>query len=347
MTGVFRRSLSFPNKINPNNRQAKVRAPMFSHHTRSISLPTRSHPLISQLKDHIAHLQTWATASFFFSDWLCQGLTRLRDLHHCLDDTLRLPQTQDSLRRLRSHSTSCCWLDNLLDQFLRFVDVYGIFRTSVFALKQDHSAAQVALRKRDDSQIALYVKARKRMAKEMIKLVNAVRCIVGRPGPAAAPLEHVGDSNYYSTSNIVDHELAGVMSEVVQVTVTVSLALFNGIAAALSSGGPTTSSSKSNVLSSRWSWMGILFSTGLMRCKEAFEDGEDHSSIIDKVAQVNNIGADSLRNLRKKGEEEVKITLKKMQELEVSISAIETCSETVFRSLINARVSLLNTLTLL
>ncbi|CAL8995451.1 unnamed protein product [Prunus brigantina] len=342
MTGVFRRSISFPNKIIPNNRQAKVRAPMLSHHTRSISLPTRSHPLISQLKDHIAHLQSWATASFSFSDWLCQGLTRLRDLHHCLDDTLRLPQTQDSLRRLRSHSASCCWLDNLLDQFLRFVDVYGIFRTSVFALKQDHSAAQVALRKRDDSQIALYVKARKRMAKEMmIKLVNAVRCIVGRPGPAA------GDSNYYTTSNIVDHELAGVMSEVVQVTVTVSLALFNGIAAALSSGCPTTSSSKLNILSSRWSWMGILFSMGLMRCKEAVEDGEDHSRIIDKVVQVNNVGVESLRNLRKKGEEEVKITLKKMQELEVSIAAIETCSETVFRSLINARVSLLNTLTLL
>ncbi|CAB4296059.1 unnamed protein product [Prunus armeniaca] len=274
------------------------------------------------------------------------GLTRLRDLHHCLDDTLRLPQTQDSLRRLRSHSASCCWLDNLLDQFLRFVDVYGIFRTSVFALKQDHSAAQVALRKRDDSQIALYVRARKRMAKEMINLVNAVRCIVGRPGPAAAPLEHVGDSNYYTTSNIVDHELAGVMSEVVQMTVMVSLALFNGIAAALSSGGPTTSSSKSNILSSRWSWI-ILFSMGLMRCKEAVEDGEDHSRIIDNVVQVNNIGVESLRNLRKNGEEEVKITLKKMQELEVSIAAIETCSETVFRSLINARVSLLNTLTLL
>ncbi|VVA25734.1 PREDICTED: DUF241 [Prunus dulcis] len=344
MAGVFRRSLSFPNKIIPNSRQAKVRAPMLSHHTRSISLPTRSHPLISQLKDHIAHLQSWAAASFSFSDWLCQGLTSLRDLHHCLDDTLRLPQTQDSLRRLSSHSASCCWLDNLLDQFLLFVDVYGIFRTSVFALKQDHSAAQVALRKRDDSQIALYVKARKRMAKEMINLVNAVRCIVGRQGPAAAPLEHVCDSNYYTTNNIVDHELAGVISEVVQVTVTVSLALFNGIAAALSSGNPTTSSSKLNILSSRWSWMGILFSMGLMRCKEAVED---HSRIIDKVVQVNNIGVESLRNIRKKGEEEVKITLKKMQELEVSIAAIETCSETVFRSLINARVSLLNTLTLL
>lgn len=159
---------------------------MLSHHTRSISLPTRSHPLISQLKDHIAHLQSWTTASFSFSDWLCQGLTRLRDLHHCLDDTLRLPQTQDSLGRLSSHSASCCWLENLLDQFLRFVDVYGIFRTSVFALKQDHSAAQVALRKRDDSQIALYIQARKSMVKEMIKLVNAsLYCWTARTGSGA------------------------------------------------------------------------------------------------------------------------------------------------------------------
>lgn len=64
--------------------------------------------------------------------------------------------------------------------------------------------------------------------------------------------------------------------------------------------------------------MGILFSMGLMRCKEAVEYGEDHSSIIDKVVQVNDIGVESLRNLRKKGEEEVKIKLKKMQELELS-----------------------------
>lgn len=57
------------------------------------------------------------------------------------------------------------------------------------------------------------------------------------------------------------------------------------------------------------------------------------------------IGVKSLLGLRKKGDEEVKMTLKKMRELEASIEGIETCTERVFRSLINARVALLNTLT--
>ncbi|KAM1246041.1 hypothetical protein FF1_042305 [Malus domestica] len=351
MVGVFRRSLSFPNKINPSNipnnrnhRPSKVRPPL-SRHTRSISLPTGPHPFISHLKEHIASLQSFkysysttnssSSSSAPFSDWLCEGLTRLKDLHHCLDDTLRLPQTQESLRRLKG----CCSVDNLLDQFLRFADIYGIFRTSVLALKQDHSAAQVALRKRNDSQVALYVKARKRMAKEMIKLVNALRSIA-RPAPAAAtPFEYVGDDiSYYN----VDHELAGVMSEVVQVTVAVSLALFTGVAADISFGGPTISSSKSTVTSSmRATWMGIF------NIKATLDNQLCTDRHENPVRVSNNIGVGSLRNLKKKGDEEVKTTLKKMQELEASMAGIETCSETVFRSLINARVSLLNTLTLL
>ncbi|PON90438.1 hypothetical protein TorRG33x02_137230 [Trema orientale] len=300
MVGVFRRSLSFPNKIpSRNNNPSK---PPISHHTRSISLPCRSHPLISQLRDGVAELHCWATQpDSRTSAWLADGLTRLKDVHDCLDDILQLPQTQESLRR-QPHSAA----ENLLEDFLRFVDVYGIFQTSMLALKEEQSAAQVALRKRDESKISLYVKSRKRMAKEMRKLISAVRCIKGRSAP---PLVRVGDA-----------ELADAIGDVVEVTVTVSLALFNGIATPFGS--------------KRSTW-----NVGLSRLRKKAKVAEEG------IEEFGEIGAECLLGLRKKSDEEIRSASKKMQELEICIGGIESGGQRIFRSLINTRVSLLNALT--
>lgn len=175
------------------------------------------------------------------------------------------------------------------------------------AFKEQQSAAQVAIRKRDDLKIALYVKARKEMAKEMSKLVSsAVRCIT-RPG---AVVVCIGDA-----------ELADVIGDVVEVTVTVSLALFNGMAASLGSRKST--------------WM-----MGLRLKKKAKK-----VKVEEEIQELQQVGSECLWCLRKKGDEEVRMTLKKMQGVEICVGGIESGSEKVFRSLINARVSLLNTLT--
>ncbi|KAF3446878.1 hypothetical protein FNV43_RR12058 [Rhamnella rubrinervis] len=297
MVGVFRRSLSFPNKINPN-RPSK---PLISHHIRSISLPCRSHPLISQLKDGISELYSWASKpDTRTSAWLCDGLNRLKDLLYCLDDMLQLPQTQESLRR------QPYFVESLLEDFLRFVDVYGIFQTSILAFKEEQLAARVAIRKRDDIKITLYVKARKKMAKEMSKLVSSADRCITRPGSAVVC---VGDS-----------ELADVIGDVVEVTVMVSLSLFNGMAVSLGSRKST--------------WMGLRLKNKGKKVK-----------VGERIQELQQVGEDWLWSLRKKGDEEVRMTLKKMQEMEICVDGIESGSEKVFRSLINARVSLLNTLT--
>ena len=105
------------------------------------------------------------------SSWLCDGLSRLKDVHDSLHEILHLPQTQDSLRNQHE------WVETLLEDFLRFVDVFGIFQTSVMTLKEEQFAAKFAIRKKDDAKIASYLKSRKRLAKEMLKLVSAIRCI--------------------------------------------------------------------------------------------------------------------------------------------------------------------------
>ncbi|KAF8405520.1 hypothetical protein HHK36_010427 [Tetracentron sinense] len=287
MVAGFRRSLSSQNPI--SNRPSPP-APEKSYHVRSTSLPCRSHPLISQLKDEINVLRAWDSykPDTRTSAWLCDGLSRLKNVLNALDDLLLLPQTQDSLRP-RSN-----WVQQLLQDSLHFVDVYGIFRASLLALKEEQLAAQVALRRRDDSMIASYVKARKRMDKQMAQLVSVVRCI----GRCSVP----------GTDG--DVELDGVLRDVNELTVSVSIALFNGISS------PSMSSK---------SWMGWK--------KNKKEEG---------IQEVQDAG---LESLRKKGEEEVKMALRRLQELEDCIGGIESGSERVFRSLMNTRVSLLNILT--
>ncbi|CAN0927386.1 hypothetical protein LINGRAHAP2_LOCUS35870 [Linum grandiflorum] len=195
MVASFMRSLSFPNKKPPP-------PPPISHHLRSISLPSRPHPLISHLRLQITDLRLSSSGSI--SDGL---LTQLKDVHDYLDDILRLPQTQDSLRR---HPA---WIDDLLDDFLRFADAFGTFQNLAAKMKEELFAAKMAVRKRDDSKTASFLKFRKKFGKEMEKLVQAVRTSRRR-------------FVQYDAVSLEAAELARVLGEVMEVTVEVSEAVF-------------------------------------------------------------------------------------------------------------------------
>ncbi|XAR64255.1 hypothetical protein NMG60_11024525 [Bertholletia excelsa] len=294
MVANFRRSLSFPNHPSPSSS-----SPRTSLHVRSTSLPCRSHPLISQLKDDLRELASWGSnPGDRTSAWLCHGLSGLKAVHDYLDDILQLPQTHESLRHQGT------WVEKLLEDYLRFVDVYGIFQSLILALKQEHSAAQVAVRRKDASKIALYVKDRKKLGKEIGKLVSTVRSI----------------GNFTDHFHGADVELAGVIKDVRDVTMMVSASLLNGISAPF--------------LAQKSSWMGLRLPKKTKRGK--VEEG---------IEEFRRMGAESFWGFRKKGDEEVRMVLKKMHELEDCIANIETESEGVFRSLIKTRVSLLNVLT--
>ncbi|KAL6317835.1 hypothetical protein AAG906_030589 [Vitis piasezkii] len=290
VAAVFRRTLSFP-----NSSLSRPSKPAKTYHVRSISLPCRPHPLISQLKEEIKELRAWESKlGERTSAWLCEGLSRLRTVHYSLDDILQLPQTQELLRRQPAA------VEKLLEDFLGFVDLYGRFQTSVLALKEEQSAAQVAIRRRDESKVALFVKAQKRMNKDMGKLVSTVRSTGRFPNG--------------------DGELISIIRDVNQVTVLVSVALFNGVS--------------SSWASRKFPWKGLRLSKTAKRVK-----------VEECIQEFQQVGIDIFWGLKKKGNEEVRIDLKRMQALENCIRGIELCSERVFRSLINTRVSLLNILT--
>jgi len=316
MVGVFRRSVSFPNK-NPNRPSQK---PQISHHIRSISLPCRSHPLISQIKDEINGLKSWTNSTSksqpLTSKNLSNGLTLLKQTHETFQDILQLPQTQESLRY---HPQ---WVEKLLEYSLRFVDAYGMFQTSILSLKEEHSSVQIAIRKRDESKLAIYLKAKKKLSKEIEKLVSGIRCVnltVTQQQQLHVPV-YSSSPTLLSVSDSV--ELGRVIEDVMSLTVSVSVALFNGVAMSFAS--------------KRFSWVKMVRKGG--SCKKECEGIEEIQNVLNEV--------ESIGNLKKKGDEEVRSVLKRMRDLEENICGIESVSDKVFRALINSRVLLLNTLTL-
>lgn len=183
------------------------------------------------------------------------------------------------------------------------------------ALKEEHSAAQMAIRKRDDSKAILYTRAKKKMAREMEKLVSDIRCVTQHHGTAGVAAT---TSSSPTMVTIGDAELAGVIADVMRVTVSVSVALFNGFATSFSSRKMT------------WTQLVKLSRKGKSVNKQ------------EGIKELRQDGVESLCNLKKKGDEEVRSVLKRMRDLEGSISGIESVSEGVFRALINSRVALLN-----
>ncbi|XP_045806359.1 uncharacterized protein LOC123899297 [Trifolium pratense] len=315
MVGVFRRSVSFPNK-NPNRPSQK---PQISHHIRSISLPCRSHPLISQIKDEINGLNSWINSTSksqpLTTKNLSNGLTLLKQTHETFQDILQLPQTQESLRY---HPL---WVEKLLEYSLRFVDAYGMFQTSILSLKEVHSSVQIGIRKRDESKLVIYLKAKKILSKEIEKLVSGIRCVnLNVPQQQLHVPVYSCSSTMLSIADSV--ELGRVIEDVMSLTVSVSVVLFSGVAMSFAS--------------KRFSWVKMVRKSGSYK-----KECEGIEEIQKQLNEVENIG-----NLKKKGDEEVRSVLKRMRDLEECICGIESVSEKVFRALINSRVLLLNTLTL-
>ncbi|XP_047977843.1 uncharacterized protein LOC125219807 [Salvia hispanica] len=204
MVTSFRRSLSFPNP-------PSAPKPRTAIHVRSASLPCRTHPIISHLRDEISDLHSWS-ADARTSSWLCDGLRRLKSVHESLDDLLHLPQTRDSLRTAESNHL----IEKLLEDFLRFVDVHGTFQTLLLRLKEEHSAAQIAVRRKDDAGVAARSKNLGKIAKEIGKLSSDFASV----GKSADPPRKVYDE---------EAEILDVIDGVVEATVAVSNALFGGI----------------------------------------------------------------------------------------------------------------------
>lgn len=218
MVAHFRRSVSFSNTASPpppppSSSTTKTIGKRI--HFRSSSLPTKSHPILFQLKFHLNQLKSqWTFDTLPESLHSCHvsdALVRLRTILESLDDLLDLVPSRDSLRR---HPT---WVEKVLEDFLVMVDVYGTFQMQISTLKHCNVAAQLATRRKDGLKTVVCLKGLKKSGREIFKLMPFLQTIRENPNDLSGY-----DSN-------PDLELVGVIKDVIEVILMVSEAVFGGI----------------------------------------------------------------------------------------------------------------------
>ncbi|XP_074287892.1 uncharacterized protein LOC141613057 [Silene latifolia] len=181
--------------------------PKASYHARSISLPSRLHPIAEQLDEQLNRLRSSQSASTSFSS-VSQQLNGLKDLYSCVEEFLQLPL----------HQQIKC-VDETLDRSLRLLDICTTFRDVLVNSKLHLQDLQSGIRRRcnSDSSIANeaaeYLKSRKIIKKTIKKCLQGIK-----------PVLKNDDGN----------DMIGLMNEVEAVTVETFKALlsyFGGVKA--------------------------------------------------------------------------------------------------------------------
>ncbi|KAJ6765824.1 BPS1-LIKE PROTEIN [Salix purpurea] len=278
-------------------------------HTRSISLPSRPHPLTSQINEHFSRLNASQATS---SSLVCQKLCSLQDLHDCVDKLILLPLAQKSLAQEQNEK----WVDDVLDGSLRVLDVCSMARDALLQTKEYAQEIQSIMRRRRGNEIGFsgeiktYLISRKVVKKKIHK--------------ALRNLKNLGNKSSFSPFN-EDQEavaIANMLKEVEAVTLTELESLLT-----LISGG-------SKVID--WSLVSKLMHPRRISCEaeetevNEFEklDSALHSLIYKKSISDNTVPAENV--------------LHQLKEFDFCIQELEEGLESLYRRLIKTRVSLLN-----
>ncbi|XP_074314598.1 uncharacterized protein LOC141649822 [Silene latifolia] len=123
------------------------------YHARSISLPSRPHPVAEQLDEQLSRLRSSLSAST--SSSVSHGLNSLTDLYSSVDEFLQLPLNQQTL----SHNQN--EIDQVLDGSLRLLDICSASRDALQQSRELLQGVQSALRRRCSGELTITSEATK------------------------------------------------------------------------------------------------------------------------------------------------------------------------------------------
>ncbi|XP_039170363.1 uncharacterized protein LOC120294373 [Eucalyptus grandis] len=152
---------------------SSIETSKISGHFRSISLPSRRHPLATTAEEHLSRLRSSEAESS--SSSASQSLGELKSLYDCIDDLLQLPLTQQVLSHLRSPAKES------LDHSLMHLDVCGNAREAFSQTKECVQELKSSLRRRKggDSSFAIeveaYIDSRKKLNKVISKYLRNLK----------------------------------------------------------------------------------------------------------------------------------------------------------------------------
>ncbi|XP_030446842.1 uncharacterized protein LOC115669836 [Syzygium oleosum] len=156
---------------------SSIETSKISGHFRSISLPSKSHPLTTTVEEHLSRLRSLEAASS--SSSASQSLGELESLYDCIGDLLQLPLTQQALSHLRSPT------EESLEGSLKLLDVCGNVREAFSQMKEcvQELKSSFRRRKRGDSSLAFEVEAYINARKKMNKVITTHLRSLKKKGP--------------------------------------------------------------------------------------------------------------------------------------------------------------------
>ncbi|GAB4832994.1 hypothetical protein Ancab_007017 [Ancistrocladus abbreviatus] len=115
-----------------------VSMPKTTCHARSISLPSRPHPLDASIEDQLSRLRSSENGAFTSASSICHNLSGIKDLYEHMNDLIRLPLNQQALSHQPNHDEAEEVLDGslcLLDPYRSTMDILSQMKESVLELQ--------------------------------------------------------------------------------------------------------------------------------------------------------------------------------------------------------------------
>lgn len=281
-----------------------------SHHIRSISLPSRSHPIIVIIDEELKKLKTRDVSSSYTASAVSNDLLILEGLFKCIADLLNLPLTQQALSNHQQQQ----WVDELLDGSVRLLDICGNTRDFMSQIKEHVVDLQSAIRRKKGdltlgSSISKFNSFRRKMKKQAKKMI--------------VDLKQVDTKTTCSTIFDLDYHLSEVIRVLKEVN-SMSISVFQSLLLFFSS--PVSKSKPT-----KWSLVSKLIQKGTVICEQLLGNKNELEKVDSALDTY-----DSCES------EKIEIAQKRLEELHNGIELIESGIECMSRRLIRTRASLLN-----
>ncbi|GLT63235.1 hypothetical protein SLA2020_358130 [Shorea laevis] len=277
-----------------------------ANHSRSNSLPSASHPLVSEADGHLSRLASPESASTSSSS-LCHKLSGLQDLHDIIEKLLLLPFTQQALGQDQHQK----FVDELLDGSLRLFDLCTTAKDALLQTKECIQELQSVLRRRRGTEIThevrKYLASRKTVKKAVLKALKNMK-------------------NKESTTAFNKDSETGATINILQKAQSVTLNVLESLLYFVS--GPEAESK-----SSRWSVVSKLLHNKRIGC----EGGQHENEIANAEATLLSITSG-------KTSMQIEDAKTELQKSESCIQDLEEGLESIYRRLIKARATILNIL---
>ncbi|XP_027357009.1 uncharacterized protein LOC113866330 [Abrus precatorius] len=280
-----------------------------SLHGRSNSFPSASHPIVSQVEEHLHRLNNSEATASLSSSSISHRLKDLQDLQESTNKVLQLTFTQQALAQECKNKQ----LDELLDGSLRLLDICSTVKDCLLQSKDSMQELQSVIRRRRTAEAGLTIESGKYMAcrKKMKKAI----------GKALRNLKAMKNEFSVSSSN-KEKETFSMLSilkeaQVVTMRSLESLLLFIT--------GP-----KGQLKQSRFSVISKLVQPKRISCELDTNEFEMVDAVLNLLISSKPLSVENVQS--------------HMQNLALCIQDIEIGVESLSRQLIRTRVTLLNIL---